>query len=76
MSMASNQKERGQQPRRASQGADSDAWTDPVCGMDLQSRSEVLSSEHEGKTYRFCSDACRSKFEANPKQYTDPGANA
>jgi len=78
MSMPSNQdqKERSQQGRRPSDMSRSEAWTDPVCGMDLQSRSEVFTSEHEGKTYRFCSEACRSKFEQSPQQYTETGGSA
>jgi membrane fusion protein, copper/silver efflux system len=40
---------------------------DPVCGMTVnpaEARSASLSSEHEGKTYFFCSAACKRRFEA------------
>nr|MBP7571312.1 YHS domain-containing protein [Acidobacteriota bacterium] len=29
-------------------------------------------SEHEGKTYYFCSDSCKKKFDADPKKYVQP----
>jgi len=28
------------------------------------------SCEYDGKTYYFCADSCREKFEADPKKYT------
>jgi YHS domain-containing protein len=39
--------------------------TDPVCGMTLD-RSKGLTAAHEGKTYYFCGQGCRTKFEADP----------
>ncbi len=41
---------------------------DPVCGMDVDSDS-AISAAHEGKTYSFCSESCRSKFRANPTDF-------
>jgi YHS domain-containing protein len=49
--------------------------TDPVCGMDLEESQAKASADFEGKTYYFCSDACREEFEASPEQYA-LGANA
>jgi uncharacterized membrane protein YraQ (UPF0718 family)/YHS domain-containing protein len=43
--------------------------TDPVCGMKVD-RSKALTAEHAGRTYFFCSDHCRSQFEADPDGYT------
>jgi YHS domain-containing protein len=43
--------------------------TDPVCGMDLEESQAKAKAEYEGKTYYFCSDACREEFEAYPEQY-------
>jgi YHS domain-containing protein len=43
--------------------------TDPVCGMDLEESQATASAEFEGKTYYFCSDACREEFEASPERY-------
>ncbi|MCI0622832.1 MAG: YHS domain-containing protein [Acidobacteria bacterium] len=43
--------------------------TDPVCGMKVDDQKAAAQSTHEGKTYYFCSQSCKSKFEQNPKQY-------
>ena len=37
--------------------------------MDLEESQAKASTEFEGKTYYFCSDACREEFEAGPEQY-------
>ena len=42
---------------------------DPVCGMKVDDQKAAGQSTHEGKTYYFCSQGCKSKFEKNPKQY-------
>ncbi len=47
--------------------------TDPVCGMKVD-RSKALTAEHAGRTYFFCSEHCRSQFEADPDVYTRKGA--
>ena len=41
---------------------------DPVCGMKVNEDSPH-QAEHEGRTYYFCCQGCRKKFEANPEQY-------
>jgi uncharacterized membrane protein YraQ (UPF0718 family)/YHS domain-containing protein len=43
--------------------------TDPVCGMKVD-RSKALRAQHAGRAYFFCSDECRSQFEADPDGYT------
>jgi uncharacterized protein len=43
--------------------------TDPVCGMQVD-RSRALQATHAGRTYFFCSEDCRSQFEADPDGYT------
>ena len=48
---------------------------DPVCGMTVD-RSSASAATFQGKTYYFCSDSCRSKFEASPAAYTAKVANA
>jgi YHS domain-containing protein len=35
--------------------------TDPVCGMTVDKR-RALTAEHDGHTYFFCSEGCRSRF--------------
>ncbi len=43
--------------------------TDPVCGMQIDSEDAVGAAEYEGKTYYFCSEACRDGFESDPGSY-------
>lgn len=42
---------------------------DPVCGMKVDSSKALYKSEYEGKTYYFCSEGCKKKFDANPLQF-------
>ena len=53
--------------------------TDPACGMRVD-RAKALRLEHAGHTYYFCSEHCRSQFEADPDAYTHaasaPGEHA
>jgi heavy metal translocating P-type ATPase len=39
---------------------------DPVCGMQV-SPNHALKSEFQGKSFYFCSEECRMKFEYDPK---------
>jgi len=41
---------------------------DPVCGMTVD-RSSAGTATFQGKTYYFCSDSCRKKFEDSPAAY-------
>lgn len=41
---------------------------DPVCGMDVDSTS-AYSATHNGKTYSFCSEEDKAKFQKNPERY-------
>lgn len=43
---------------------------DPVCGMTVQPETAAGSSEHGGRTYYFCSAACKTRFDADPGAYT------
>ena len=43
--------------------------TDPVCGMKVD-RAKALTLDHGGQTHYFCSDHCRSAFEADPDAWT------
>ncbi|MGV1015426.1 MAG: heavy metal-binding domain-containing protein, partial [Methyloceanibacter sp.] len=45
--------------------------TDPVCGMMVDPHSGKPTYVHEGRTYYFCSDGCRTKFAADPGRYLD-----
>ncbi|OGE81383.1 MAG: hypothetical protein A3H72_00750 [Candidatus Doudnabacteria bacterium RIFCSPLOWO2_02_FULL_48_8] len=43
---------------------------DPVCGMLA---TDIISHEHEGATYKFCSDHCKEEFINNPSAYQRNG---
>jgi Cu+-exporting ATPase len=43
--------------------------TDPVCGMHIDDGEAVGTAEHQGRTYFFCSEACREAFEADPDAF-------
>jgi YHS domain-containing protein len=44
---------------------------DPVCGMTIDPSKAKGKAEYKGKTYYFCSDDCKSKFEKDPTKYAD-----
>jgi P-type Cu+ transporter len=46
--------------------------TDPVCGMRVDPHATAHRHEHQGRTYYFCSEGCRSKFGENPAKYLKP----
>lgn len=43
---------------------------DPVCGMQVNDQQAAEKSEYLGKTYYFCSEGCKHKFDQRPEQYT------
>ena len=43
--------------------------TDPVCHMTIDENKAAGKSDYNGKTYYFCAPICKTKFDANPKQY-------
>jgi len=49
---------------------------DPVCGMMVDPLATEHRAEHDGHPYYFCSNGCRTKFEAEPARYVDPGRAA
>lgn len=42
---------------------------DPVCGMRLRPEEAIYESEYEGVVYRFCSEACKEKFDQDPARF-------
>ncbi len=44
---------------------------DPVCGMQVKPVSPHQTT-HVGTLYRFCSDKCKAKFDADPAHYAHP----
>ncbi len=43
--------------------------TDPVCGMSVDPKAGKPQAVHDGVTYHFCSEGCRTKFGAGPDRY-------
>ncbi len=43
--------------------------TDPVCGMPVNRNWAAAKVEYGGKTYYFCIDECRRRFEAQAGRY-------
>jgi Cu+-exporting ATPase len=49
-----------------------EAATDPICGMAVDPERAAAAgrtSEHEGRTYWFCADECKKRFDAEPARY-------
>lgn len=42
---------------------------DPVCGMNVDPSNPASETPYQGKTYYFCSRACKDKFEQTPDSY-------
>ena len=42
---------------------------DPVCGMQINAHMAAASAIYGGKTYYFCSEACKRMFEESPSTY-------
>ncbi len=42
---------------------------DCVCGAELDEKKAGSSFNYKGKTYRFCSEECRDKFEKSPEKF-------
>ncbi|MBU0675452.1 MAG: YHS domain-containing protein [Proteobacteria bacterium] len=44
-------------------------FRDPVCGMTVGEDSPVPIRDHDGRTYRFCSEKCHKLFDVDPNKY-------
>jgi len=42
---------------------------DPVCGMNVDEKTAAGTAVYKGKTYYFCSAACKAKFEKEPDKH-------
>lgn len=42
---------------------------DPVCGMEFHDEKAAATMEYHGKTYYFCTEACKNQFEQEPAKY-------
>ena len=45
------------------------AEVDPVCGMRVLPQKAAASLKRAGRTWYFCCQGCKAKFEANPGKY-------
>lgn len=48
---------------------------DPVCGMKIDPAKAKAKVEYKGKTYFFCSDECKGKFDKEPAKYAEKDKN-
>ncbi len=44
---------------------------DPICKMKVDEKTAKFKSEHEGKTYYFCSAGCKADFDGDPGKYIE-----
>jgi Cu+-exporting ATPase len=42
---------------------------DPVCGMTVTRDELGGETAYQGKTYYFCSPACKQRFDADPQRF-------
>jgi len=51
-----------------------DTAKDPVCGMSVKKDGAKWTYDHQGTTYYFCAEGCKTEFAKNPDKYLAPGA--
>lgn len=56
----------------APQAAEAEA-IDPVCGMSVEIETARYTAERDGRTFYFCCDGCRRRFESEPARYVSAG---
>ena len=44
---------------------------DPVCGMNFRDEEAEATFMYKGKTYYFCSEACKEEFEQAPQDFIE-----
>ena len=49
-----------------------DIEIDPVCGMEVDTITSLLSFDYEGTPYWFCGKGCLLDFRDDPEKYLDP----
>jgi YHS domain-containing protein len=42
---------------------------DPICGMMVDEKTAKWTSVHDGKTYFFCNERCKTTFDKNPGRF-------
>jgi Cu+-exporting ATPase len=48
---------------------------DPVCGMTVKVADAKYTSTVDGKTYYFCAESCKKKFDKEPARYVKPAGD-
>ena len=59
----------GGRPAQASQQKVKKKAKDPVCGMEITTKSAAGKSTYKSKTYYFCSVEDKGKFDKEPAKY-------
>ena len=49
---------------------------DVVCSMQVDEKTAQNKSEYKGKTFAFCSPACKTKFDQKPEAYASKAVQA
>lgn len=57
------------QPINAESESEDEMVMDLVCRMKISKEEATFSSEHNDKTYYFCSPGCKSQFDIDPEKY-------
>jgi Cu+-exporting ATPase len=47
---------------------------DVVCGAQVDEEATSHKSDYDGKTFYFCSPACKAKFDQRPEVYANRGS--
>src|SRR5579864_5191187 len=68
-SHAAHEPHDGQNSAESTQGA---VVRDPVCGMEVDTRTASHKLQLGDTTYHFCSSRCLEKFAADPDHYLNP----
>lgn len=42
---------------------------DPVCGMNVGEGKAAATAVYDGKTYYFCAQGCKARFDTSPETY-------
>jgi YHS domain-containing protein len=42
---------------------------DPICGMMVDEKKARFTSSSDGKTFYFCSAACKASFDKDPHKH-------
>ena len=46
-----------------------DKAKDPVCGMKISKKTAAATSDYTDKTFYFCAQGCKKKFDEDPLKY-------